>query len=167
QAEDGIRDFHVTGVQTCALPIYPHRVLLTKVLGALLAQPALVPAVIAVELLLFLPARQADLRSVDDHDVIARVDVGRVNRLVLALQETRRLGRDPAEDHPLGIDDMPLPLHTAGSGNKRTHENPFGLRCSYADRAAYTPVRPSLRTANQEDTDDCGDCQASAEQTRG
>src|SRR5690606_39331317 len=25
QAEDGIRDFHVTGVQTCALPIYGRR----------------------------------------------------------------------------------------------------------------------------------------------
>src|SRR5690606_40417492 len=25
QAEDGIRDFHVTGVQTCALPIYSMR----------------------------------------------------------------------------------------------------------------------------------------------
>src|SRR5690606_39981066 len=25
QAEDGIRDFHVTGVQTCALPIYAER----------------------------------------------------------------------------------------------------------------------------------------------
>src|SRR5690606_41166531 len=25
QAEDGIRDFHVTGVQTCALPIYRER----------------------------------------------------------------------------------------------------------------------------------------------
>src|SRR5690606_40987025 len=25
-AEDGIRDFHVTGVQTCALPISPRRV---------------------------------------------------------------------------------------------------------------------------------------------
>src|SRR5690606_41052672 len=25
QAEDGIRDFHVTGVQTCALPIYKCR----------------------------------------------------------------------------------------------------------------------------------------------
>src|SRR5215475_15476345 len=25
QAEDGIRDFHVTGVQTCALPIWPVR----------------------------------------------------------------------------------------------------------------------------------------------
>src|SRR5690606_40745555 len=24
RAEDGIRDFHVTGVQTCALPIYAH-----------------------------------------------------------------------------------------------------------------------------------------------
>src|SRR5690606_40760878 len=24
QAEDGIRDFHVTGVQTCALPIFAH-----------------------------------------------------------------------------------------------------------------------------------------------
>src|SRR5690606_40143803 len=28
QAEDGIRDFHVTGVQTCALPIYAIRHLL-------------------------------------------------------------------------------------------------------------------------------------------
>src|SRR5690606_40056275 len=26
QAEDGIRDFHVTGVQTCALPILGHEV---------------------------------------------------------------------------------------------------------------------------------------------
>src|SRR5690606_39849122 len=26
QAEDGIRDFHVTGVQTCALPIYAESV---------------------------------------------------------------------------------------------------------------------------------------------
>src|SRR5690606_39590956 len=26
QAEDGIRDFHVTGVQTCALPIFQPRV---------------------------------------------------------------------------------------------------------------------------------------------
>src|SRR5690606_40359626 len=27
QAEDGIRDFHVTGVQTCALPIYTPRLI--------------------------------------------------------------------------------------------------------------------------------------------
>src|SRR5690606_24629549 len=30
QAEDGIRDFHVTGVQTCALPIYYKLLLLTN-----------------------------------------------------------------------------------------------------------------------------------------
>src|SRR5690606_40739181 len=34
QAEDGIRDFHVTGVQTCALPIYPEAIETTRrVLG--------------------------------------------------------------------------------------------------------------------------------------
>src|SRR5690606_39440996 len=31
QAEDGIRDFHVTGVQTCALPIFPMLVLLMAI----------------------------------------------------------------------------------------------------------------------------------------
>src|SRR5690606_39643742 len=35
QAEDGIRDFHVTGVQTCALPIYPFS-LVTLLIAVLL-----------------------------------------------------------------------------------------------------------------------------------
>src|SRR5690606_39763336 len=30
QAEDGIRDFHVTGVQTCALPIWGRRLRLLR-----------------------------------------------------------------------------------------------------------------------------------------
>src|SRR5690606_40335412 len=34
QAEDGIRDFHVTGVQTCALPIWFPIVLLFSLLGS-------------------------------------------------------------------------------------------------------------------------------------
>src|SRR5690606_41209087 len=33
--EDGIRDFHVTGVQTCALPIYP--LIIGSVLGVVCA----------------------------------------------------------------------------------------------------------------------------------
>src|SRR5690606_41012579 len=33
QAEDGIRDFHVTGVQTCALPIWPDNLVLAIGLG--------------------------------------------------------------------------------------------------------------------------------------
>src|SRR2546430_12960558 len=42
QAEDGIRDLTVTGVQTCALPIYERMVQVTQVLGAggLLSNPS-------------------------------------------------------------------------------------------------------------------------------
>src|SRR5690606_39697348 len=43
QAEDGIRDFHVTGVQTCALPISkPFRKCLGKTPVGVKAQPVLV-----------------------------------------------------------------------------------------------------------------------------
>src|SRR5690606_41117257 len=35
-AEDGIRDFHVTGVQTCALPIFDHQSLSKEELVGLL-----------------------------------------------------------------------------------------------------------------------------------
>src|SRR5690606_39475906 len=33
-AEDGIRDFHVTGVQTCALPISQEEALVTETIGS-------------------------------------------------------------------------------------------------------------------------------------
>src|SRR5690606_4504559 len=43
QAEDGIRDFHVTGVQTCALPIFIDRDLAIMLLfGLLLTSSALI-----------------------------------------------------------------------------------------------------------------------------
>src|SRR5690606_39783467 len=57
QAEDGIRDFHVTGVQTCALPIYEKGVrlratvsefgpiLLGKILGLNDTQEGIVSAI--------------------------------------------------------------------------------------------------------------------------
>ena len=77
----------------------PHRILLADVLGALLAQAPFVPAVIPVKLLFFLAARQPDLGRVDDDDMIARVDVRRVHRLVLSLEQAGRFGRHPAEHH--------------------------------------------------------------------
>src|SRR5690606_39425646 len=46
QAEDGIRDFHVTGVQTCALPIFwLQNTMLTPVLfnGVLKLQVPMIP----------------------------------------------------------------------------------------------------------------------------
>src|SRR5690606_39678053 len=37
QAEDGIRDFHVTGVQTCALPIFRKLLLLPLIASVMVA----------------------------------------------------------------------------------------------------------------------------------
>ena len=74
---------------------------------ALFAQAALVAAVLAVDLLIFLAAGELDLRRVDDDDVIAGVDEGGVGRLVLALEQPRGHGRDAAEHLAVGVDDVP------------------------------------------------------------
>ena len=58
--------------------------------GALLAQPALVSAVPAIELLVFLASGQLHLGRVDDDDVVPGVDERGVDRLVLALEQLRR-----------------------------------------------------------------------------
>ena len=75
--------------------------------GALFAQAAFVPAVMAIDLLFFLAAGELHLRRIHDDDVIAGVDEGRVDRLVLALQQPRSDGGDPAEHLPFGVDDVP------------------------------------------------------------
>src|SRR5215475_3413028 len=45
QAEDGIRDFHVTGVQTCALPIWPWALPFLGLLLSIATGPLLFPKV--------------------------------------------------------------------------------------------------------------------------
>src|SRR5690606_39637940 len=45
QAEDGIRDFHVTGVQTCALPILPNALCPTEYTARPLICPTRRPSV--------------------------------------------------------------------------------------------------------------------------
>src|SRR5262245_9147412 len=104
----------------------PDGVLLADVLRPLLPQAPLVAAVIAVKLLVFLAAGETHARRVDDHDVITRIQVGRVRRLVLSLEEASGLRRDSADDLAVGINHMPLPDNCPGGGNKRTHELPFG-----------------------------------------
>ena len=53
-------------------------------------------------------ARQADLRRIDDDDVVAAIDMGRETRLMLAPQPQRDDRSEPAEDQPIGIDQHPF-----------------------------------------------------------
>src|SRR5439155_6977529 len=67
QAEDGIRDGHVTGVQTCALPIWPHDAAALRARGRLRRHPPRARGLLADDgeegRRLAWPARAAGVRS--------------------------------------------------------------------------------------------------------
>src|SRR5438270_101714 len=63
---------------------------------AFLAKAAFIPAVLTVDLLIFLAARELHLRGVDDDDMVPGVDERGVLSLVLALEPA--LGRTRATD---------------------------------------------------------------------
>src|SRR5438309_3790648 len=69
-----------------------------------------VAGVFVINLLLELAAGEADLLGVDDHHMVAAVDVRREARLVLAAQDIGDDRREPANDQPVGIDQMPFLL---------------------------------------------------------
>src|SRR5690606_40000409 len=73
QAEDGIRDFHVTGVQTCALPIYTA----ASVYGGLMAA-----------------SRFADLFGDYDRSQHYRDVADRIKQGLLRRSEERRVGKE-------------------------------------------------------------------------
>src|SRR5690606_21197283 len=102
-AEDGIRDFHVTGVQTCALPIFRHRLL--KLLTLRRNTRQVVPEI--VELLLNLRV----LRPIDDHQ---RLDPPHPRREHRSDLTTHRLLQPPPlpelRDHNLERRRQILPL---------------------------------------------------------
>src|SRR6266568_3097492 len=70
-----------------------------------------------------LVAGQRDLRRVHDDDEVARVDMRREDRLVLAAQQDSRLARQPAEDDVRRIDDMPLSLDIGGLRAESAHSH--------------------------------------------
>ena len=73
---------------------------------------------VAPVLLLLGALRGADveLGGVHHDHVVAGVDVGRADRLVLAPQQPGDLGRHAAEHDAVGVDDVPGPLDVAGWG---------------------------------------------------
>ncbi len=78
----------------------------------------------------------------DDHHVITGIDMRRVDRLVLALEQTGRFGRNASEHFPIRVDHVPLTGHGPGGGNKRIHAIPFDLLCRWR---LETKTRPNRR----------------------
>ena len=76
-----------------------------------LPQPSRVAAVIAIELLIFLPPSETGILSVDDDDVVANIKEGCVDRLVLPLKQLCGDGGDPAKDLRLCVDDVPATVY--------------------------------------------------------
>ena len=69
-----------------------------------------IAGVLVVGLLTALVAGEADLLDVDDHDVVAAIDVRGEARLVLAAQDVGDDRGEAADDQPLGIDQVPFLL---------------------------------------------------------
>ena len=80
-----------------------------------------VAGVPVVDLVGVLIAGEDDLLGVDDDDVVAAVDVGRVDRLVLALEAGGDQSGQPADDEAVGVDQDPLLLHLTGFGDVGPH----------------------------------------------
>src|SRR5690606_4663288 len=107
--------------------------------------------------LVALVAGQHDLLRVDNDDVVTGVHVRCVRWLVLAAQQVRDLGRQTAEDDPLGVDHMPGARDVAGFGRVRGHgatSSSTGLAGLWMGvRAARSPYPGALhRTTTSQDT---------------
>src|SRR5580658_7332827 len=88
----------------------------------LLGEATGVAAVVVHELLLGLVRGEHDLGRVDHDDVVAGVDVGGEDRLVLAPQARGHFGGQSSEHHALRVDDVPGPGDVVSFGRKSAHE---------------------------------------------
>src|SRR5690606_40529682 len=88
QAEDGIRDFHVTGVQTCALPISPHQA------HEMTADTLEAPAVSASSAAPPHPAREFWGYFSANHGAVAGLAIVVAVILVALRSEERRVGKE-------------------------------------------------------------------------
>src|SRR5690606_3169311 len=91
QAEDGIRDFHVTGVQTCALPIFPNQAINHAATFVEAAADIAVAAVGALPPLGFIHEESSNAFTLDIAD-LWRVEL----TLPLAFSVAARVIEDPS-----------------------------------------------------------------------
>jgi hypothetical protein len=114
------------------------RLAVEQVLVRLALQTARVAGVAVHLLLVGLALGHDDLVGVDDDHVVARVDVRGEHGLVLAAQHASDLGAETAEDHALGVDDVPSALDLTGLRAVRTHLESFDNRLHQARRRRGT-----------------------------
>src|SRR5204862_2856394 len=88
-------------------------------------EPAGVAAVAGDLLGVGLARREHHLVGVHDDHVVAGVDVGGEDRLVLAPQDASGLGAHAPQHHAVGIDDVPGALDLARFRGVRTHTGDF------------------------------------------
>ncbi|EGJ76843.1 putative 50S ribosomal protein L13 [Streptomyces sp. Tu6071] len=115
-AEGVLREHALDGLLDGLLRVVREEVVVTD-----RTQTARVTRVTVGELLGPLVAGEVHLVGVDDDDEVTGVDVGGVDRLVLAPQEAGGGRRQTAQDNVPGVDDVPLASHIAGLGAVRTH----------------------------------------------
>src|SRR5208282_5683160 len=109
-------------------------------------QPAGIPAVPVINLLLDLPAGQNDLGGVDHHHVVAAVNVRREFRFVLADQHARHARGQPSQDLSVGIHHEPVialaqRLGLFARGNIRPHRSVTPFPVETIPESTRTPLR--------------------------
>src|ERR1700712_2820496 len=77
--------------------------------------------VLVVHLVVALATGQNDMRRVDDDDVVAAVDVGRIGREVFTAQAHRDERSETTDDQTLGVDQHPLLRHLGRLCRKGFH----------------------------------------------
>src|SRR5437762_7030543 len=80
--------------------------------------------VVAVDLVALFFSGEDDFLGIDDDHMIAGIEKGRVDRLVLAGQDPRDRRRKTAEDFSFGVADEPARFDVTLLGEVRTHESP-------------------------------------------
>src|SRR5690606_40667941 len=79
QAEDGIRDFHVTGVQTCALPILSIFSVTSSASAFLTSTPALAPRPVPTMIDIGVARPSAHGRAMISTETAATSEIGRAS----------------------------------------------------------------------------------------
>src|SRR5258706_11862976 len=117
------------------------------------AYAAGIAAVAVVELVLGLVAGHLDLFDVSDDDEVPGVDVGRVDRLVLAPQAMRNGAGEAAKHLVARVDEVPVALYVPGAGDVGFHgemPNHFDFTEPYIIICRFEPCQtasgPSLIT---------------------